>query len=114
MGLGFDLQPLANDPWLGWHQAIDDYLNGGNQSNNRNQGQNIDSGPTGNDKKNIFLFDERLKAIENLLNLQTPKIPKLEPNEVIEILDDSVDDNISREFKPKMTSTRVKEEKEDE
>lgn len=105
LGLSFDLGPLLNDPWFGWQQALDNNLDG--QQSNVSK-----SDPAKEEKPNLSLLDARLKAIEARLNNPTFKVVKFEPNKVIEIMDDSTDD-ITHESNLKITSNRMKEEKED-
>lgn len=111
LGLDFDLQPLVSDPWFGWSEAVDNYLDGEKNSMidaYLKQGVNSNSGQTNDEKTTAALLDARLKVIEAHL-----KIPKFEPGEVIVISDDE-DDHRSRDFNPKLTSTRIKEENENE
>lgn len=112
------LGPLANEPWFGWPQAVAKQSNCLDYSDRLDQvQQNVNPAPENkanvDDKANVDLLDARLKAIEAHLNIHAPKTIKFEPNEIIEILDDTLDDDRSNDFNPKMTSTRMKEEKDE-
>lgn len=93
------------------------YLHGANASNNlfgsyMNLGVNVEPNPKtseeNEEKTSNALLDARLKVIEARL-----KITKPDPDEVIVISDEGSDDEVQRDFNPKISSTLIKKEKDE-